>query len=201
MIAGGAVAVSRRYPGRVSYASAVSFHVLAAAATAVAPFWQSSAGGIILGGGITLATTITIQLFTERRTARREAHASEAAKRARRITFQIDTITELQEEIEAIAAFIGNALASTMLDKLRTKTNEYMPGLVSFGRVGLLCTRLEDEALRTRIRTWLRETREYANTPGVKPGDAKGVDLRDQRIEIVDALGTILQHFHQPDLE
>lgn len=171
-------------------------HILAAASAAT-PFWQSSAGGIILGGGITLVTTTILQLFAERRTARREAQAAEGAAKARRVALQIDTITELQEELEAIAAFIGNALASTAIDRIRTKNSDYMPSLISFGRVGLLATRLEDDSLKVRIREWLRATRAYANEPGARSGDAKGIELRDLRITIVDDLGTLLKKFHQ----
>lgn len=182
----------------MAYASAVPIHILASAAPAT-PFWQSSAGGIILGGGITIISTVILQLFAERRTARREAESAVGAAKATRIGLQIETITELQEEIEAIAAFIGNALAATTIDRIRIKTTEYMPGLISLGRAGLLCTRLEDDALKLRIRAWLRATREYANTASARSVDAKGIELRETRIAIVDELGTLLKNYHQAD--
>jgi hypothetical protein len=166
------------------------------AAVAV-PFWQSATGGILIGGGVTLVTTIAVQQFSEWRTARREARAAASRAEALRVAFQVETVTQLQEELETVSAFIGNALSAGRIDRLRYRPTDFLPSQISFGRVGMLCSRLDDPALKTRIRDWLRGVREMASTvPEPTVNDAVMLRIRKERVEIIDELGALLQRYH-----
>ena len=147
------------------------------------------------------ALTYVAQWTTERRVNRRaDAKAKADAlgqQRAAWRVFQVESIADLQEQLEAIAAMIGVELSErpSRLAKREPKS-ESRAALTPFGRAAMLTYRLGDETLAADVRLWLRNTREAMNP---STGQADFDALRDRRAGLQERLGVALRAYH-PDV-
>jgi hypothetical protein len=126
---------------------------------------------------------ITLASDTEARAKRQEEWAA----------FQIQTIADLQEQLDAISPVLGvdtneRELAGVL--KAMSSAGGMPAHLVAHSRAMMLCSRLEDMDLAAQIRMWLSETRAaIAGTLGDEFGR-----LRDERLALQDDLGLALKN-------
>ena len=162
-------------------------------------FWNDPLTGVVLGGAITLAGTFGTQVYTERRAVWRETRAAQAKAAADWAVLQVQTIADLQEQIEEVTRVIGIVVADQTAPK-RAKLTAF-PDMTAYGRVVMLSSRLDDAELAADVRHWLRDTREWL----VANGDRKVVEgrefspLRDRKVSLQDRLGTLLLKYHRSD--
>jgi hypothetical protein len=158
-------------------------------------WFNSALTGVLAGGLLTFGTT----MLTNRSTAQRDDRKAQAAASARRredwAAFQIQTIADLQEQLDAISPVLG---VSTNDRELRGVLKAMAPGsqmpahLVAYSRAMMLCSRLEHANLAARIRTWLNDTR----TAIAGTLDDEFERLRDERLAIQADLGLSIKKYH-----
>jgi len=158
--------------------------------------WINSAlAGVVAGGALTYGSTV----LTNRSTAQRDDRKAQAEARARRqeewAAFQIQTIADLQEQLDAISPVLGVDTNERELEgvlKAMSSAGGMPAHLVAYSRAMMLCSRLEDMDLAARIRVWLGQARAaIAGTLGDEFGR-----LRDERLALQDDLGLALKKYH-----
>ena len=158
--------------------------------------WINSAlAGVVAGGALTYGSTV----LTNRSTAQRDDRKAEAEARAKRqeewAAFQIQTIADLQEQLDAISPVLGAGTNERELEGIlkAMSSADGMPAhLVAYSRAMMLCSRLEDMDLAAQIRAWLSKTRAaIAGTLG-----NEFARLRDERLALHDDLGRALKKYH-----
>ncbi|MEY9839691.1 hypothetical protein [Streptacidiphilus sp. EB103A] len=152
--------------------------------------------GVAVGAALTYAG----QWATERRTIRRDAAKAKVAaamqRKAEWKALQVQTILDLQEEMEAMATTISVQTTRTVgvaLGKIPTMA-ETRAALAPIGRLVLLCTRLQDQVLAEEIRSWISDMTQAVTTKGRRAELA--TSLKERRNYLQERLGDELRQFH-----
>ena len=139
--------------------------------------------GIVIGGAITWAQ----QGRANKRQSEREWQM-----------FQIETITRLQEEIDAAAAYMAKLNAQLKLAQNGNKPQfeQFDVPVERFNQIAGLSSRLESRDFAERIRAWAGEVMQRSLSPEYSATDPDAIRLGTERGAIIDELGTLLRAYY-----
>lgn len=149
---------------------------------------------VVVGGAIATTTQIATQLLGNRRESRRELRAASAKAAAEWRTLQLQTLADMQENLEQGASNISEVLADSP-GMLGWRRGQKFPEMVPFARALMLCSRLEDRQLAADVRAWIVANRNLMSQEQWKAQD--WIAIRDRRIALQDRIGDAIRAMHE----
>ena len=138
--------------------------------------------GIIIGGAITWSQ----QGRANKRQSEREWNL-----------FLIQTVSQLQDEINAADAYLAKLNAQLKLAREGKQNFEHFDvPMDRFNQIGGLSSRLESVDLSERIRVWAGGAMQRAVNPDNTAADADAIRMATERMAIIDELGKLLHTYY-----
>lgn len=138
--------------------------------------------GVIIGGAITWAQQ-----------GRANKHQSEREWNL----FLIQTVSQLQDEINAADAYLAKLNAQLKLARAGKMNFEHFDvPMDRFNQISGLSSRLENVDLSERIRVWAAGAIERATNPDNTAEDADAKRMGTERMAIIDELGKLLRTYY-----